>query len=120
MLPKTRSIRHSIALKDSMLIVCSKSLERYFPYRAYTMNERVRPSSRQVWPTYKAYLRSRQCDGLKNLIYIYLEPYKFINVATIPIQAFIFLFSTVKNIRKIARKLSDTQNIEFGLNDQCT
>jgi len=80
-----------MALKYSMLIVCRKSLERYFPYRAYTVNERDRPSSRQVWPTYKAYMRSRQCDGLKILIYIYLEPYKFINVATIPIQAFIFI-----------------------------
>jgi len=91
MLPITCSIRHSLAPKDSMLIVRGKSLERYFPYRAYTMKERVRPSSRQVWPIYKAYLRSGQCDGLKNLIYIYLEPCKFIDVATIPIQAFIFI-----------------------------
>jgi hypothetical protein len=90
MLPKTCSIRHSMALKDSMLIVCSKSLERYFPYHAYTINERDRSSSLQVWPAYKAYLRSGQCDGLINLIYIYLEPYKFINVA-IPIQDFIFI-----------------------------
>jgi hypothetical protein len=85
MLPRTRSIRHSIALKGSMLIVCSKSLARY---RAYTMNERDRPSSRQVWPTYKAYLRPRQGDGLKNLFYIYLELYKFINVVRTPKTCF--------------------------------
>lgn len=28
-----------------------------------------------------------------------------------------FLFSTVKNIKKVAPKLSDKQNTEFGLND---
>jgi len=31
-----------------------------------------------------------------------------------------FLFSAVKNIRKVACKLSDKQNTEFGLNDQRT
>jgi hypothetical protein len=87
MLPKTCSTRHSMALKGSMLIVCTtKSLARY---RAYTMNERDRPSSRQVWPTYKAYLCPRQGDGLKNLSYIYIEPYKFINVVRTPKHAFI-------------------------------
>lgn len=116
MLPKTCSTRHSRALKDNVLIVSSKSLERYFPYRAYTMNERVRPSSRQVWPTYKAYLRSRQSDGLKNVFYINLVTYKFTNVATTPIQAFIFIQYREKY--QAVRKLSDTQNSEFGLNDQ--
>jgi len=55
------------------------------------MNERDRPSSRQVWPTYKAYLRPRQGDGLKNLFYIYLETYKFINVVRTPKHAIILI-----------------------------
>jgi hypothetical protein len=77
-----------MALKGSMLIVCSKPLARC---RAYTMNERDRPSFRQVWPTYKAYLRPRQGDDLKNLFYIYLDPYKFINAVRTPKYAVILI-----------------------------